>query len=74
MVAWIWLVPGMLISEFFVMMLQIWHLGFPHFLLPVDAAVCGSIDFMRMFLKFWGCQYAQICVTSNGFLDSGSLL
>ena len=33
--------PGMLISESVVMMLQNWHLGFSHFLLPVDVAVCG---------------------------------
>ena len=34
------------------MKLHIWHLGYMHFLLPVDAAVYGSFDFMRMFHKF----------------------
>ena len=48
------------------MMLQIWHLGSSHFLLPVDVKVCGSFDSMRMFLKFGGCLHAQISVTSNG--------
>ena len=33
------------------------------FLLPVDAAACGSFDSMRMFLRFGGCLYAQIGVT-----------
>ena len=42
----------MLISVSVVMMLQIGHLGFSHILLPVDVAVCGSFDFIRMFLKF----------------------
>ena len=56
------------------MMLQIWHHGFSHFLLPVDVTVCGSFDFMRTFLKFGGCQYAHICVASNGCLDNINLL
>ena len=35
----IWLVNGMFISESMMMMLQIWHFGFSHFLLPVDVVV-----------------------------------
>ena len=42
-----WLVPGMLITVSVVMML---HLGFSHFLLPVDVTVCGKFDLTRMFL------------------------
>ena len=57
-----------------VMMLPIWHLGFSHFLLSVDATVCEKFDLMRMFLKFEGCQYAQIGVTLNGCLDDVNLL
>ena len=64
----------MLISESVVMMLKIWHVGLSHFLLPVDVAVCGSFDFMRMFHKFWCCLFAQIGVTSNGCLDNVYLL
>ena len=45
------LVPGKLISESVVVMLQICHDGFSHFLLHVDVAVWGSFDFMRL-LKF----------------------
>ena len=56
------------------MMLQIWHFGFSHFLLPVDVTVCGQFDFMRMFLKFGDCLHAQIGVTSNGSLDNVNLL
>ena len=55
-------------------MLQIWHLGFSHFLLPVYVTVCGKFDHMRMLLKFEGCLYAQIGVKSNGCLDDVSLL
>ena len=55
----------MLITVSVVMMLQIWHLGFSHFLLPVDATAGGKFDLMRMFLRFEGCLYAQIGVTSN---------
>ena len=62
------------VSVSVVMMLQTWHLGFSHFLLPVDATVCGKLDLTRMFLKFVGCMYAQIGVTSNGCLDDGNLL
>ena len=65
----IWLVPGMLITVSVVMMLHIWHLGFSHFLLPVDVTVCGKLDLTRIFLKLEGCLYAQIGVTSNGCLD-----
>ena len=64
----------MLISVSVVMMLQIWHLGFSHFLLPVDVTVCGKFDLTRMFLKFEGCLCAQIGVTSNGCLDDVNLL
>ena len=64
----------MLISMSVVMMLQICQLGFSHFLLPVDATVCGKFDLMRIFLKFEGCQYAQIGVASNGCLDDVNLL
>ena len=64
----------MFISVSVVMMLQIWQFGFSHFLLPVDVTVCGKIDLMRMFLKFEGCLYAQICVTSNGCLCDVNLL
>ena len=60
----------MLISVSVVMMLQIWHLGFSHFLLPVDVTVCEKFDLMRMFPKFEGCLYAHICVTSNGCLEN----
>ena len=60
----------MLISKSVVMMLQILHFGTSHILLPVDFAICGSFDFMRMFLKFEGCLYAQIGVTTNGCLDN----
>ena len=60
----------MLISMYVLIMLQIWHLGFSHFLFPVDAKVCGSFDLMRMFPKFWGCLYAQIGVTSYVCLDN----
>ena len=56
------------------MKLQIWHLFFLHFLLPVDVAVCGKFDLMRMFLKYEGCLYTQIGVTSNGCLDDVNLL
>ena len=64
----------MLITVFVVMMLQIWHLGFSHFLLPVDVTVCGKFDLTRMFLKIEGCLYAQICVTSNECLEDVNLL
>ena len=64
----------MLISVFVVMMLQVWHLGFSHFLLPVDATGCGKFDPMEMFLKFEGCLYIQIGVTSNGCFDDANLL
>ena len=64
----------MLISVSVVMMLQILHLGFSHFLLPVDGTACGKFDLMRMFPKFEGCLYAQISVTSNGCLDDVNLL
>ena len=71
---YIWLVPGMLITVSVVMMLQIWHLGFSHFLLPVDATVCGKFDLTRMFLEFEGCLCTQIGVTSNGCLEDCYLL
>ena len=58
----------MLISESVMLMLQIWHHGFSHFLLPV------SIDFMGMFHKFGCCLYAQIGVTSSVCLDNVNLL
>ena len=64
----------MLIYVSVVMMLQIWHLCFSHFLLPVDVTVCGKFDLTRMFLKFEGCLCAQIGVTSNGCLDDVNLL
>ena len=64
----------MLISESVVMMLQTWHFRFSHFLLPIDVAVYGNFDFMRMFPKFGGCLYAQIGVTSNGRLDGANLV
>ena len=64
----------MLITVSVVMMLQIWHLGFSHFLLPVDVAGCGSFDFMKMCLRFGGCLYAKIGVTSNGCLEDVNLL
>ena len=44
------------------------------FLLPVDVAVSGRFDFVRMFLEFGGCLCAQIGVTSNRCLDSVNLL
>ena len=47
---------------------------FAHFLLLVDVTVCGKFDLTRMFLKFEGCLYAQIGVTSNGCLDDVNLL
>ena len=53
----------MLITVSVVMMLQIWLLGFSHFLLLVDVTVCGKFDLTRMFLKFEGFLYAQIGVT-----------
>ena len=56
----------MLTSVSVVMMLQIWHLVYLHFLLPVDVTVCEESDLMRLFVKFEGCLYAQICVISNG--------
>ena len=56
----IWLVPGMLISDYVVMILQIWHFGFSHFLLPIYVTVYGNFDFMRVYLKFGGCLYAQM--------------
>ena len=64
----------MLITVSVVMMLQIWHHGFSHFLLPVDVTVCGKFDPMRMSYEFEGCLYAQIGVTSNGSLDDVDLL
>ena len=64
----------MLITVSVVMTLQIWHLVFSHFLLPVDVTVCGISDLTRMFLKFEGCLYVQIRVTSNGCLDDVNLL
>ena len=64
----------MLITVSVVMMLQILRLGLPHFLLPADVTVCVKFDLMRMFLKFEGCLYAQIGVTSNGCLDDVTLL
>ena len=67
-------VPGMLITVSVVMMLQIWHHGFSHFLLPVDMTVCGKFYLARLFLKFDGCLYAQIGVISNGCLDDVNLL
>ena len=63
----------MLVTVSVVMMLQIWHLGFSHILLPVDVTVCGKFYLMRMFLKFEGCLHAQIGVTSNGYLDDVNL-
>ena len=71
---YIWLVPGMLITVSVVMMLQIWHLGFSHFLLPVDDTVCVKFDLTRMFLKFEAFLYAQIDVTSNGCLEDVNFL
>ena len=71
---YIWLVPGMLISVSVVMMLQIWHLGFSHFLLTVDVTACEKFDLMRIFLIFEGCLYAQIGVTSNGCFDGANML
>ena len=56
------------------MMLQNWHLCFSHFVLPVDVTVCGKFDPTRMLLKFEGCLYSQIGVTSNGYLDYVNLL
>ena len=47
---------------------------FSHFLLPVDFTACEKFDPMRMFLKFEGCLYAQIGVTSNGCLDDVNFL
>ena len=64
----------MLITVSVVMMLQIWHLGFSHFLLHVDVTVCGKFDLMRMSLKFEGFLYAQIGVTSNGCLEDVNFL
>ena len=64
----------MLITVSVMMTLQIWHLGFLHFLLPVDVTVCGKFYLTRMFLKFEGFLYAQIDVTSNGCLEDVNLL
>ena len=64
----------MLITVSLVMMLQIWHLGFSHFLLPVDVTVCGKFDLTRIFLIFEGFLYAQIGVTSDGCLEDVNLL
>ena len=64
----------MLITVSVVMMLQIWHLDFSHFLLPVDVTVCGKFDLTRMFPKLEGCLCAQIGVISNGYLDDDNLL
>ena len=47
---------------------------FSHFLLPVDVTVCGKFDLTRMFLKFDGLLYAQIGVTSNGYLEDVNFL
>ena len=65
---------GMLVTVSVVMMLQIWHHGFSHFLLPVDVTVCGKFDLTRMFLKFEGFLYAQTGVKSNGCLEDVNLL
>ena len=69
----IWLVTGMLISVSVVMMSQIWHFGYSHFLLPVDVTACGKCDRLRIFLKFEGCLCALIGVTSNGCYDDINL-
>ena len=64
----------MLITVSVVMMLQIFHLGLSHFSLPVDVTVSGKFELTRMFLKFEGCLYAQIGLTSNRCLDEVNLL
>ena len=47
---------------------------YSHFLLPVDVAVCENFDLVKMFLKFVGCQDAQIGETSNGCQDKVNFL
>ena len=37
--------------------------------LHVDDTVYRNYDYMRMFLKFGGCWYSQMCVTPNGYLE-----
>ena len=64
----------MLITVSVLMTLQIWYIGFPHLLLHVDVTLCEKNYIMLIFLKFEGCLYAQIAVTSNGCLEDVNLL
>ena len=54
--------------------LQIWHLDFMHFLLPVMVGVVEILVFMSICLRLGGCQHAQRVVLLNKCLAAGMLL
>ena len=55
-------------------MLQIWHLDFMHFLLPVMVGVVEILVLTSICLRLGGCLYAQRVVQMIKCLAAGMLL
>ena len=68
------LVPGIFKLGRVSIMLQIWHLDFMHFLLPVKVGVVEILVLTSICLRLGGCLYAQSVVLLNKCLAAGVLL
>ena len=68
------LVPGIFKQGRVSIMLQIWHLDFMHFLLPVMVGVVEILVLTSTCLRLGGCLYSQSVVLLNKCLAAGMLL
>ena len=68
------LVPGIFKLGRVSTMLQIWHLDFMHFFLPVIVGVVEILVLTSICLRLGGCLYAQRVVLLNKSLAAGMLL
>ena len=68
------LVPGIFKQGRMSIMLQIWHLDFMHFLLPVMVGVVEILVLTSICLRLGGFLYAQSVVLLNKCLAAGMLL
>ena len=68
------LVPGIFKLGRVSNMLQIWHLDFMHFFLPVMVGVVEILVLTSICLSLGGCLYAQRVVLLNKCLLAGMLL
>ena len=68
------LVPGIFKLGRVSIMLQIWHLDFMHFLLPVMVDVVEILVLTSICLSFGGCLFAQRVVLLNKCLAAGLLI